>query len=240
MKPIVEGVFNKNWSDYVTQTSTDLAIQKVVFAIGLIFLAATIVFVLFRIANKSLLLVTTTIVTVLLCFLVLSYWKDKHYQIGMLIELSLQAFSPLLFYWLLFRKDLRLWKFATKLFIALTFVGHGLYALNYHPVPWHFIDMTTQILKVSNEGAMNFLLTVGILDVVIAIGIWIRGLDEKVLLYATFWGLATTVARIIGNIEYETGWSMVSRWGYEVLIRFPHFLVPLALYLFIRSSKSIE
>ena len=62
-----------------------------------------------------------------------------------------------------------------KVAIAVTFISHGLYALNYYPRPGHFTEMVMDILGVKEATAILFLNVAGILDFVIAVGIFIKG-----------------------------------------------------------------
>jgi hypothetical protein len=115
---------------------------------------------------------------------------------------------------------------------ALTFAGHGLFAMNVLPVPVHFVDMTMQILSLSEEQARQFLWLAGALDILAAILIWLPGRWRKAgLYYMVVWGLLTTLARYAANVNLSLPWwpQAFIHWTPEVLIRVVHFMIPLVL-----------
>ena len=55
----------------------------------------------------------------------------------------------------------------------------------------------------------------------------------------TVWGIATALARILSNIDFNLFALTFGQWSYEVLVRLPHGLLPLALLLSIRGNKQL-
>lgn len=165
-----------------------------------------------------------------LFLLALLYWKNKSYQIGQLIEYSLQIGTPLFFLWALQGLTSRQW-WIIRVAIALTFIGHGLYAVGFHPQPGVFLQMTMSGLAVSQEVAGKILVIAGGLDFLVAFLILLpqRPLARLGLYYCVFWGLLTTLARVWSNGELYGLESVLNRWMWESIYRVPHFLVPLAL-----------
>lgn len=115
---------------------------------------------------------------------------------------------------------------------ALTFAGHGLFAMNVLPVPVHFIDMTMQILSLPEDQARQFLWLAGVLDLLAAISVGLPGRWRKAgLYYMVVWGLLTTLARYVANVNLSLPWwpQAFIHWTPEVLIRVVHFMIPLVL-----------
>ncbi len=120
-----------------------------------------------------------------------------------------------------------------KLAIALTFIGHGLFAIGYYPVPGYFIDMIIKVFHIGEDAARNLLKIVGWLDIVFAIVLlFFRGKYLKIALgYIILWGFLTALARIVANIYLGLGWESILPWVPAFLIRIPHFMIPIILYL---------
>lgn len=151
-------------------------------------------------------------------------YVDSAFQLGMLIEYALQLGIP--FLWLFARlgksrPQKQPWVIATKILIAMTFIGHGMYAVGLHPVPWRFQSMTQDILRLSESNSLLFLRTVGYLDFVVAIGLFIRAIEKPMLIYMVFWGATTALARILSQP------TQLDPWLVETLVRSVHWGVPL-------------
>lgn len=177
------------------------------------------------------------IVTGALLLVVLASWQAHHWAIPQLIEMTIRWSSPLI--WL----GLAIWPFSrwekiTRLAIALTFTGHGLFALGFpSPTPSGFFVMTQEILGLNALQAQYFLRVVGTLDLVVLVALFIPPLTRPVLLYATFWGLVTAIARSWAYLEWGGAWDMNVRWLAETLVRLPHGLLPLALWFALRPES---
>lgn len=235
------------WSEWVSSPAVETAIQGTIRGFGGFYLVAGIVALSARRFSASapidpparpakrvnpFIRWSLGLATAALALLALLYWKDKAYQIGQLIEYSLQVGAPLFLLWSLRGLSDREW-WLIRLAIALTFVGHGLYAVGFHPRPGVFLQMTMSGLGLDQEGATTLLLLAGWLDFAAAALILLpqRSLVRAGLYYCFGWGLLTTLARIWSNYDLY-GWeSLLDRWVWESLYRLPHFLVPLAVLL---------
>ena len=233
MKWGIETFTNLTWGEYVTHPMGDELFQKFIIGQGVFYFICTIVAIFIRHLPKwtrwLLLLGALDLI-----FLALIYMKDKFYHFGQFFEYALQFGVPVFLY-VFFKKEslskqLIMWM---KVAIALTFTCHGLYAIGYYPTPGTFMTMTYNILGLEGEGMEWFLKTAGILDFVIAIGLFMPNvkIQKAVLVYAVFWGVATSLARVFGNFYADYALSSLHQWGFEALYRFPHFLIPLALLL---------
>lgn len=127
----------------------------------------------------------------------------------------------------------------TKIAIALTFIGHGLYALNLYPIPSNFMFMTTQ-LTIDNEVSVSrFLILMGILDLIVAILLFLpnKRLQQIALLYCIAWGFATATARIACYFSPDTVLFSLNRWLPETTYRLLHGGLPLFLLLFMSAPR---
>ncbi len=234
MRPIVERVGWSSWDSYITSPTVDARIEQIIFGFGVFYVLCALGAALIQYLPTWLSRVLLSVGTLALLFLGFLYCKEKFFSLGQLLEYSLQISAPgLLFLFFLKKRISSQWLWWLKLAIAFTFICHGLYAVGYYPRPGYFTEMTMNILGCSEQTAIVFLRIAAALDFVIGIGIffpvkvarWIVG-------YAVIWGLATTLARIWAYLEWDFLLETLGRWGFETLYRFPHFLLPLTLYLY--------
>jgi hypothetical protein len=231
MSGLVNRVFGLTWSDFVTDPNVDGYIQLGIQWIGGLFLFAGIAALFIR-HIPSWLKVIVGLGGVFLAILAGMYMKEKFFHLGQLLEYSLQVGAPF-FLLAALKQNLNHRKLVLvmKGAIALTFICHGLYAVGFYPRPGTFMDMTINILGVGNEEAVQFLWAAGILDFLASILIFLPGRWSKIgLLYCVFWGAATSFARIAGNFYIDFWWSSLHQWLPEMIFRFPHFLIPLAVF----------
>lgn len=154
------------------------------------------------------------------------------YVIEQLIEHSLQVFLPLVYLRFLsidreggFKLHLTL-----AILIALTFVGHAMFAIGIHYVPDNFIAMTTAILGISDDSALQFLFVVGILDIFCALALFVPVIRKYALYYLVFWGIITAVARLWYGIVIGSSYSEIfSIYLPNMVYRLSHGLIPLLL-----------
>ena len=218
LKPIIQGLFGFSWSDYVRSQSVDKFISNFTIFIGVIFCFTTLAsFILREKILKYLLPLSST----LLAFLFFCGFLNKGMQLPYFIEHSIQIIIPYIF---LLAIQNRKFVVLAKICIALTFIGHGLYALGIYPRPGGFIDMMINILNISEKNSIFFLIQFGLIDIVVAIFIFVKPYQKYALLYCFIWGILTALARV---------WSFHAdfwQWLPETGIRFVHGLLPLALF----------
>lgn len=163
---------------------------------------------------------------------------SKFVKVGYLpeqmIEHSLQFFLPVFGFAVVQRLDRmsnKNWLFALKIVLALTFVGHGLFAIGWHEVPQNFIDMTTVSLHISESQAISFLFIMGILDFIIAALIFIpvAKIHKWALWYMVAWGLITAFARMYWQIDQIGTADFWTHNFPNTIFRLPNGLMPLFL-----------
>jgi hypothetical protein len=231
MSGIVDRFLGLNWSDFVTDPTIDATIQLGIQWVGGLLLLAGLTALFIR-RLPSWMKVFVIAGGIVLFLLAVMYMKEKFFHLGQLLEYSLQVGTPF-FLLAALRQNLHEKKLILimKGAIALTFVCHGLYAVGFYPRPGSFMDMTINILGVSNRQAVQFLWAAGILDFIASILIFLPGKWSRAgLLYCVFWGTATSVARVAGNFYIDFWWSSLHQWLPEMIFRFPHFLIPLAVF----------
>lgn len=241
MKGLVEPTLGITWREYVTSPQTDAFIQNLITGIGWFYLACALaaVFVnrLGRVGRALLWLGAAN-----LLFLAALYCKEKFFFIGQFFEYTLQWGAPVMLA-VLARNPDKPWTsrfmLFVKLAIALTFTCHGLYAVGFYPRPGNFMDMVMNILPVNETGAIHFLNTAGTLDFLLSFALFLPGRwPMAALAYASFWGLATSLARLWAYFHWAFWDSALNQWLHESVMRFPHFLVPMALLLYFFARRA--
>lgn len=235
----IEQWTSMSWEEYVTHPLGDIWFQRFTHFQGVFYLLCAVVAVFI---NKlpSWCRWILVLGAIDLVFLALIYMKDKFYHFGQFFEYSLQFGSPLfLFYFIRKKQAGKGFIFMLKLAIALTFICHGLYAVGYYPRPVTFMTMTHNILGFDAEGIVLFLNTMGVLDFVFAIGLFIplRKAVFVSLIYIVIWGALTSLARIVGNFYLDFPLESLHQWVFAAVYRFPHFLVPMALLVLLNMLR---
>lgn len=84
----------------------------------------------------------------------------------------------------------------------------------------------------SESAAIQFLKVVGILDIIFSLVLFLpfRPAQHLALAYAILWGFMTAAARIYTNFYIEFWWYSLVHWLPHTLYRFPHFLIPAAVW----------
>ncbi|MEM1214841.1 MAG: hypothetical protein AAGJ82_04110 [Bacteroidota bacterium] len=232
-QPVVEA-FGWTWSEWVTSAVVDQALtQGETITAGLLFGAGIGVWGVYSIrawlARSSRWLVQSG--GVLLLLITLLAWKSHFFQWAYLLEMSLQWMAPFLVVALVQGRYIA-WSIL-RWAIVFTFIGHGLYALGVYSVPGHFIEMTNNGLGLNTSQARWFLRTVGTLDVLAAVGLFFT--NKRIVNWSCYyliaWGALTALARLW---SHQYGFSihlLLTQWTPEVLVRFIHFLGPLAYWV---------
>ena len=204
MKDFVSVVFGLSWSEYVGNPLYDERIRLFSQGIGWFYLlaagAALGIQWFPRLARNILYPASGA-----LLILVLIVWKEYGWQIGQLLEHSLQWTTPLLLaasskgsipeHWI---------RYGARAAISATFIGHGMYALGFYPVPGNFLEMTMRSLSIGEDPARHFLFLIGVLDVLAAMGVlWPKRFKTVIFAYLIGWGLMTSLARVWGYFSFD-------------------------------------
>jgi hypothetical protein len=176
--------------------------------------------------------------SVLLFALAVEVFVHKDYQIHNLIEHALQYGTPALLAILIWKGKAQAFTWTARILIALTFVGHGVYALGVMIESTNFMPMTGAILGTNAHNSELFLMAAGILDMVLAAAV-LSGVGVKLIIwYAILWGLITAVARLyyFGYLGMEKGTWL--KGATEMGYRLCHGLVPLAYWIHLRQRNN--
>ena len=237
LQGIVENLSSMSWNEYVTSPLVDSYIQRFIEAIGIFYLGLALfsLFVSKKMVKASKLLLVGSLSLFVLSFL---YFMAKFFAIGMLIEHAIQFGLPLTLY-LAVVKEESVIKYLNlfKTLIALTFIGHGMFAFGIHPTPGPFIDMFINVFSVSEETALYLLKVAGSLDFLVGILIFIPEVAKGALAFNIFWGIVTACARSFAHIDGELLGMTSHQWIFETIYRLPHGLFPLAVYLLIKNTE---
>lgn len=231
LRNFVEGILNTPWEEYASAV-TDRKISVAVKINGVLFVIAAIASALINKKNIRYVKYPVYLGSFFLFILALLSLKDRFYQTAQFFEFTMQVGVPVLLVSIVRNGYTPKSQFIVKLFIAVTFCAHGLYAIGFYPVPGHFIDMTINSLGVSESTAKTILYVAGILDLLIAIFIFVPKAARYVLLYAFFWGMATALARIVADFNAHFITHSFHQLSYKVVYRLPHGLIPLAAFLY--------
>lgn len=233
--------YDVTWSHFAR--TSDLWITPGLERMGIFLIATALILWLAGVSRLRWLrwiLVPASLILVLDAF---SRWVGKDMQTGILMEYALSTVAPIALLIYLGRGSSlsivrgRIVTWLLLIATALTFAGHGLYAMGHYSVPLDFRMMTTEILPVTEEGSLTFLKIAGWLDFVVVGLLFIPMTRSVALVYMLCWGGATSLARILTYYEPDLPWNGMDPWLAEALVRTPHWLVPLWLLLQLRRSK---
>ena len=218
-----------SWDDYANNLTIGDTITQAIKVIGVLY-ALLALFVAFkrgpsRWLDRGLVAAAFGLGALALCDTI-----ESSFRIGQLMEHGLMVSAPLVLRaWRLGRFE-RAWN-TLRIALALTFVGHGLFAIGFYPVPGRFLDMTMALLRISEGNARWFLGAMGALDFLIALSLWgPQRVRRPFVAWASIWGFATAVARTATALGSIVLWDTLVQGLPETLVRLPHGLLPLALY----------
>lgn len=242
MSPWVSAILGLSWKEFVSNPAMDQNIQLMIKAHGLFYLLCAIA--VFFIARFPKIVYTLMILGgASLFFLAFLEYKERFSFLGQWLEYTLQWASPFFLVWAHYQKAItpRL-VVALKIATAITFSSHGLYAVGYYPFPGSFSEMVINVFHVNDDQAISFLKIVGAFDFVLSVLIFIpnKKIQQAALLYAIFWGMATTFARLFAYFHWEFAGNWLLQWLHEIIFRFPHFLIPGVLFFYSKNSARPE
>jgi hypothetical protein len=132
-----------------------------------------------------------------LCLLALEVMVSKGWQVQNFLEHALQWGLPLATGYLVFTENSVKTLKIIRILTAITFFGHGIYALGIQISSTNFVPLTTGILGISAEEADIFLKIAGALDMIVVLSALTGFLWKYVIWYALVWSIVTTTARLV-------------------------------------------
>ena len=242
MKPLLENYFSISWKNWTTNVDNELIIQEMAFYSGLFFLATALGSVVLanRISlHKNLRFFAGAIVALGLLLLLLNYAlyaRDRSNHVTEFLEFALQWGSPLL---LLIRTHIteKQLIIGIKILVATVFFAHGLYAAGLLYTPANYVGYVMGTLPMTETEAKFFLEIVGIADMVFAVLIFSNRILKFSIYYFVIWGFLTTMARLYCNWHTDMWQISLQQYFHEMLVRFPHFLMPFAIWQSMNRAK---
>lgn len=226
-----------SWEDYATSPAVAAVIAGSIKIIGGFYLVCGIAALRFTPTRRWTHLMLA-LGALALTFLAYCSYRDRLHRIGEFVEHASQFALPLL---------VVLWSRAIfsrevlanvlRVVIALTFAGHGLYAIGVYPTPGEWVTMTMALTGLGDGAAMDFLRIAGGLDFVVAAALFVPHLARPALVYAAAWGLLTALARVAAFVRWDNFAESASQWGFETLVRLPHAALPVALLWLLRARE---
>ncbi len=241
LEPIITSIFGISWQSYVTNLNTDHAIQFLTRITGVLYSLCAVISLAINEKSKRWMYSVLKLGSVSLILLALLLTKEKFYHLVMFFEHTIQFGVPIALVYYLKTRDTHQLIFKLKIFIALAFTCHGMYAVGvFYPLPGNFVTMTLNILPVTETSAKNLLFIAGVLDFIIAIGLFIPKVAKVMLLYACFWGFITAFARIISGLSYDVSLSIFHQYLYLAIYRLPHGIIPLMVYIYLINQNNVK
>jgi len=221
----------------VTSPAVDQGIENINDILGFFLLTAGLAAAVFGLSNRLQRWLLGGAFAILLSINLL-VWKEHFWQVGQLLELSVLTASPLvyLYYGAAGAQQRASAYRLIRWLIALTFIGHGLYAVGFHAVPANFVLMVQAGLGVGEGVARDLLLMVGFLDFIAAALLLLpfREARRAALLWIIPWALLTTTARLWSYGGLVSSTTLLTQWVPEVVIRLPHVFLPVAIWVGLR------
>jgi hypothetical protein len=229
--------FGLSWSDYLTGPASDASIRKIIIGLGILLGfcgLGTLLIPLKKIPINALIILGSMVLLFQSVLIAIEHFG----YLSHFIEHTAQWATPLITLYVIYNNkiDKRI-QFIAKVVLALTFTGHGLLALGIYPTPPHFIEMVMNILNINQQQSIILLRIAGVLDILIAIGIFFPKTVLLCLGYAVFWGFATSIARVWAHVDiYDL--QGLETWLHESIYRLVHGLLPLFLF-FVNDKQDI-
>jgi hypothetical protein len=221
------------WGEFVGSITWDNRINFLVHTVGLFYFLCSILCLYILIKGPAKIerqYRVFVVVAVALFLLSLLYFKEGFYRIGELMELTAQWMSPLIVYFAINDGINEKLKLLIRIAIALTFTGHGLFAVGFYPIPGNFVDMLIMSTGVTQNTAEQVLFVAGCLDFLISILIFFPRTYRYAAFYAFVWGFITAAARIWANFDAQFTADSLFQWIPEMMVRIPNALLPLTLF----------
>lgn len=237
MKGIAHGIGMSwlDWQDSPTVAASLLGIQR---GIGILYLLLALLTAFLRTSHPKVLGRMLWLGSFFLFLLAIVSWKSHMYQWPQLWEHTTQFTIPLFFYFSLYRPPARRYQWWMRIAIAITFTCHGLFAMGWpYPTPGNFLQMTLNILPLDEDLAGSFLRAAGYLDLLVSVVIFFPTSGRTALAYAIIWGSLTALARVVAYTDGVDTLIDLHRWLPETILRAPHALLPLVVWLIKTRSR---
>ncbi|QEG01927.1 hypothetical protein Mal15_60080 [Stieleria maiorica] len=229
-----------SWEEFVGNGVDDGWVQRWISRIGWIYLVCAI---LSLTAGRRSYLQMLVLLTGTGMLAVLSYAKyvAAQRQLPMLVEHGGQVLAPaLLALALALGARHRVTVLVAMVAVVTTFAGHGAYALGWWPTPGNFYAMISLSLGLDYDSATIMLRIAGIMDLAVGVLLFVPPLRRVAAGYAVLWGLLTALARPVAGMSTGLIYWGADQYVHESVLRAPHFLIPLYLFLLWRRPQPAD
>lgn len=227
MLPILD-LFKISWNEWVTLPRYDQGIQMGIKFLGLIF---TLVGGCVWFLNEKRKWPLYALIGGLVLFTpyLWLHFFGQFLNLALLFEFTGQLAAPVVLIFIYKKGNFTKAFTFLKIAIAITFIAHGLYAMNIAPLPQKFVSMTIKGLGLDQGLAVKFLFWAGVMDLLVAIGVFIPKIRKPALVYMIAWGFLTAFARIYTNFYGYDALHSLHQWVWAFTVRSAHFMIPLIL-----------
>lgn len=220
-----------DWDSFVGTGANDGFVQKWISRLWWPFLAFTILTLTTKRSSRAQ-MVCLCVGSLMLTVVSYAKYVQSHYQLPMFIEHGGQILMPVVLISGLVNGARHAATVAVAMLAVIaTFVGHGCYACAIWPTPPSFFAIIAVILGTEHEVNRNLLFIAGLADFGVCVGIFIPALRQPSTLYAACWGFLTAVARPVAGMSTELNYFGADQYVHEAILRAPHFILPLYLFL---------
>jgi len=231
LTPVVE-FFGTTWEDYAAQS--DGAISMGLKVVGIVLMLSAVLPWMLTVRWRKVAAAAMVPAIVLLVIDAFAHAAETDFELGMILEHGLQWGAPLVLLTYLYRGGLKSkWRVLVGVLAGATFVGHGLYAMGFHAVPWLYQSMVEEMMGFGSAGVLLFLKIVGWLDFAAVAALAVPKFRRLGLAYMVAWALATALARPLSH-------DALDPWIAEFLVRIPHWLLPLAVLFGVKKARPSE
>jgi hypothetical protein len=235
MKGIMTFVCQCTWEEYLSSPAWDKGIQMSIRIQGVLLTLSALV-LLIPAAPVKWKRVACIVPLVIICILSFCLFKENFFRLGFLIELAALIAMPFVYIGMVLQKKTKEFILPLKIILALTFTGHGLYAVGFYPVPGIFVDMMIAGFGLEEPAALSLLKVFGFLDFIVAALLFIPQTARIGAGYMLFWGLLTTLGRFTQITFTGLFWDYLHQWGFETLVRNMHFTLPWVLLILLKKK----
>ena len=226
-----------DWDQFVGTGANDGFVQKWITRLWWPYLGFTILTLTVR-KRSRIQMARLCLGSAMLALLSYAKYVTAQHQLPMLVEHGGQVLMPIvLVIGLVFGVRHHITISTTIVAVLATFLGHGSYACGFWPTPNSFYAMTTVILRTNYETTRSILYTAGVLDFLVCVGLFVPMLRRLSACYAAIWGFLTALARPVAGMSTDLNYFGADQYLHEMILRAPHFVLPLYLFLVWRTPR---
>jgi hypothetical protein len=237
-------LFGFTWEEYASSPTIDKILNFFSRSVAFFFIVSAFAVCFIKSFKQVGSLLKNTFGVVLFIYILL--FIDNFSRIGYFVEHSIQIGAVLMpviyFQHKINEKGLFL---ILQWLVALTFIGHGMFAMAFYPVPGEFIDMLYYAFRFEEKTSLSFLYVIGIIDIVFGLYILLpisllkilKPVTYVVISYFIVWGFFTAIARIYTGFAMSITIDSFHEEFYKFVFRIPHAIFPFILVFILKRDQ---